>query len=650
MSIRISILTTQQRSRVLLSALAAAIAFFGAGMFTDQALAAAPVGVAASSEIEIPNPIPVPLEGAQDGMIVSKNVMLPMRDGVRLSMDIYRPGGAGKYPVVLMRTPYGSEMPDHGVQAKFYVKHGYAFVVQDTRGKFGSDGDWFGKRDEAHDGSDTITWLGTRPWSTGKVGMTGRSYLGMVQYLVADQQNPYLKALVPMVAPTTLGRDTADYDHLAIYGARNSFSNLNWMIRTDGRDNTMDENFSSTFEAAWGHLPRKDYPRVFGRKMEWWNGFMLHQNEGFWEEYFLRAAAGNWSKPMDNTAWWASYKDRYRKINVPMLHISGWYDCCGEQPIKVYQLTRELASDPVVRENQHLILGPWVHSVGERKGGEVDFGETAAMDRDEISLWWFDRWLKGENNGVEKSARVRAFVMGENRWREADDWPIPGTKFTRFYFHSKGSAQLSGGGGALSTAAPGKEPVDRYTYDPADARPIPVQTLTGPVDMAASQMRDDVLVYTSEPLKTPVEVTGSLAATIYISTTAPSTDLMVRLFDVYPNGVVYPLFYTYPDPYRTHWAKEVKDGPNNTKIIKAEIALPPTSNYFKEGHRIRVEIASSSSMDATALGLAGRIAAAHGANNDPAHDTDVTEWTVAKQTIYHDAARPSHIVLPIIPR
>lgn len=611
-----------------------------------EAFASQSVG---SSEVEIANPIASPLEGTKDGIIVQKNVMLPMRDGVRLSMDIYRPGGAGKYPVVLMRTPYGSEMPDHGVQAKFYVKRGYAFVVQDVRGKFGSEGDWLGKRDEAQDGSDTITWLGTRPWSSGKVGMTGRSYLGMVQYQVADQQNPYLKALVPMVAPTTLGRDTEEYDHLAVYSARNSFFNIVWMMRVDGRDNQMDENFSATFERAWNHLPRSDYPRIFGRKMEWWNGFMLNQNEGFWEEYFLRAAAGNWSQPIDTKAWWGSYKERYQKINVPMLHISGWYDCCGEQPIKVFQLTRKHATDPVVREGQQLILGPWTHFTGERKLLDTDFGEEAPMDRDEISAWWFDHWLKGEDNGVAKHAKVRAFVMGENRWREADDWPIPGTQFTKYYFHSKGDARLANGGGELSTTAPRAEPVDRYTYDPADARPVPGKTVMGPVDMAESQKRDDVLVYTTAPLKTDVEVTGSLSAVIYISTSAPSTDLMVRLFDVHPDGSAYQMFYTYSDPYRTHWSKNVTEGPNGTRIVKADIALPPTSNLFKAGHRIRVEVASASQIDTGVIGAA-KFSGVHGANNDPAHDADATEWTVAKQTIYHDATRPSHIVLPVIPR
>src|SRR5437867_5547163 len=177
-------------------------------------------------------------EAPGGGIIVEKNVMVPMRDGVRLATDIYRPAGDGKYPVVLIRTPYGSETPGFAKRGKYYVERGYALAVQDCRGKYDSEGDWNGKRDEAKDGSDAITWLGTRSWSNGKVGMTGGSYLGMVQYWVADQENPYLKALVPLVGPVTLGRDSTDFDHLTVYASRESFgSSLVWMLLTDGRVN-----------------------------------------------------------------------------------------------------------------------------------------------------------------------------------------------------------------------------------------------------------------------------------------------------------------------------------------------------------------------------------------------------------------------------
>jgi len=397
-----------------------------------------------------------------------------------------------------------------------------------------------------------------------------------------------------------------------------------------------------TFRLARNHLPRVEYPRVFGREMKWWT-FLLNQRQGFWEEYFLRAAQGEWSKPIATAAWWGSYQERYRKVRVPMLHISGWFDCCGEQPIKNFQLVRKLATEPLARENQQLMMGPWIHGVGRSKNGEVDFGPQASMDPDSVSVRWFDHWLKGEANGVEKDPPVRLFVMGENRWREAHDWPIPGTQFTKFYLHSTGDARLAQGGGSLSTEPPAAEPVDRYTYDPGDPTPgkrsvDSVEVILGSVDLTAVEMRNDVLVYTSKVLDAPVEVTGPLSAVLYVATSAPSTDFLVRLLDVHPDGTAYNMFLTYANPYRTHWAKEVEEGPEGTRIIKAEMALPPTGVLFQPRHRIRVEISSAA---------APRV---RGLNVEPGTEPYATKWNVAKQTIYHDQAHPSHIVLPVIPR
>jgi hypothetical protein len=573
------------------------------------------------------------------GIIVQKNVMVPMRDGVRLATDVYRPAGDGRYPVVLVRTPYGNEDPETVRRAKYYVEQGYAFAVQDCRGKYDSEGDWYGKRNEAEDGSDTITWLGKQPWSSGKVGMTGRSYLGMVQYLVADQENPYLKALVPMVGPVTLGRDTSDFDHLAVYAGREgATANLDWMLSTDGRVSQSD--LSDILAAARNHLPLIEYPKVLGREMKWWP-FLLNNRYGFWEEYFLRATLGEWSKSIPQEAWWGSYEERYRKVRVPMLHISGWFDCCGEPPIKNFQFIRKYATERLARENQHLLLGPWTHVVGKSQNGDLEFGSLALMDPDSASVRWFDHWLKGEDNGVEKEPAVRVFVMGENRWREADDWPIPGTQFTKYYLHSKGEARLAHGGGSLSVEPPVVEAVDRFTYDPGDPAPgFVTDTLSRPgaVDMTDMEMRDDVLVYNSEVLSEPIEVTGPLSAILYVATSAPSTDLLVRLIDVYPDGRAYNMFVTYANQYRTHWAKDVEKAPDGTRIIKADIWLPPTSVAFRRGHRIRVEISSASAP--TAMGF----------NVEPGTEATATRWNVAKQTIYHDKAHPSHIVLPVIPR
>ena len=579
------------------------------------------------------------------GMVVEKNVMVPMRDGVRLATDVYRPGGSERYPAVLVRTPYGSETPQFAKKGLYYVRHGYALVVQDTRGKYDSEGDWYGKRDEGQDGSDAITWIGTRAWSNGKVGMTGGSYLGMVQYWVADQENPYLKALVPLVGPVTLGRDTADFDHLTTYAGRESFgSNLVWMLFTDGRVNQSDgqgDIGAVTYQEARRSLPLADFPKVFGREMKWLP-FALNQRYGMWEEYYLRAAQGEWSKPIATADWWAGYQERYRKVKVPMLHISGWFDCCNEAPIKNFQLIRELAGEPLAREHQQLMLGPWYHGVGTRKVGAFDFGAGALLDADSVSVRWFDRWLKDQDHGADKDPPVRVFVMGANRWRSATDWPIPGTQLTKYFLHSTGTARLAEGGGSLSTNEPDAEPVDRYTYDPALPTPEVVDSNlvweTGPMDRTKLESRADVLVYTSAILSQPLEVTGTLSAVLYVATSAPSSDFLVRLLDVHPDGKAYNVFGSFLNPYRTHWAKAVEAGPDGARIVKAEIVLPPTSVEFQQGHRIRVEIASSAAP--TVRGL----------NVEPSAEATATKWNVAQQTIFHDRAHPSHILLPVIPR
>ncbi len=582
--------------------------------------------------------------GQPDGMVVEKNVMVAMRDGVRLATDIYRPEGVGRFPIVLIRTPYGSESPELAKRGAYYVEHGYALAVQDCRGKYDSEGDWYGQRDEAKDGSDAITWLGTRPWSNGKVGMTGGSYLGMVQYWVADQENPYLKALVPIVGPVTLGRDTTDFDHLALYGGRGGAgAQLGWMLLTDGRVNQGDGQgdwFGLTFRAARLHLPLADYPKIFGREMKWWPAFLTRRS-GLWEDYYLRAAQGEWVKPLDDAAWWGGYEARYRKVKVPMLHISGWFDCCGEPPIKNFQLIRKLATEPLAKDHQSLMMGPWTHGVGATKNGDVDFGPSAKMDPDSVTVRWFDHWLKGEDNGVEKDSAVNVFVMGENRWRAASDWPIPGTKFTKYYFHSKGNAHLSAGGGTLATEAPATEPVDHYTYDPSNPTPEArtVDSLIGgSAERLLVEKRADVLVYTSGVVKDPVEVTGPLSAVVYLATSAPSTELWVRLIDVYPDGTAYNVFLTYANPYRTEWSKEVEQGADGARIVTADIMLPPTGILFRPGHRIRVELSSGSFPMQRSLNLTA------------ATELTATQANVASQTIYHDAKHPSHIVLPVIPR
>lgn len=575
--------------------------------------------------------------------VVEMNIMIPMRDGIRLAADIYRPASDGKFPVVLVRTPYGSENKNYSDRGKFFVEHGYVFAVQDCRGKYDSEGDWYGKRDESKDGDDTITWLGTQAWSSGKVGMIGGSYLGIVQWMVSHTLNPYLKALMPSVAPLSLGRDAETYRRLATYcnsnaGAGNSaLQELPWLVIVNGRVNQNVEAYD--MDRIAGHLPLIELPKLLGRRIPGW-GMLLQEANGHWEEYVLRAAEGNWTKPIEE---FQNFKDLYAKIDIPILQISGWFDCASEYCFYNFNQVKRYSKRSMGKNNQHVIMGPWNHWIRlAPKIGDFDFGPNSVIDTDEVALKWFDRWLKDIPNGVELERPLKVFVMGRNEWREVEEWPFPETQFTPYYFHSSGKANSFRGDGCLNMELPVEEPPDKYIYDPGNPTPS-IMGLdntelikAGPVDMSPIEKRDDVLVYTSLPLKEDVEATGPLHVVLYVSSSEPASDFFVRLIDVHPNGTPYPVFYTYANPYSTRGLEPVDIGLEGEKIWKCEMELPPTSNLFLAGHRMRVEICSSAFPLFRNLNV----------DRDPAF---ATEYNVAKQTVYHDINHPSHIVLPLIP-
>jgi putative CocE/NonD family hydrolase len=516
-------------------------------------------------------------------------------------------------------------------------------AIQDCRGKYDSEGDWYGIRDETKDGDDTITWLGTQSWSAGKVGMVGSSYLGIVQWLVAHTQNPYLKALVPVVPPITFGRDAEAFRKLATYCNNNAsmgssaLLELSWLITVNGRVNQNGTVYN--LDEIANHLPMIEIPELLGRQMPGWK-WLLQEENGRWEFYFARAAAGNWTDPIDLRK---DYKGLYARVNVPILQISGWYDCASDFCFYNYQQVKRFSQFPNGKNNQQVMIGPWNHWIRlAPKIGEFDFGPESVVSIDDTAIRWFDRWLKDIRNGVDEESPVKVFVMGRNKWRKAGDWPIPGTVFTPYYLHSLGKANSHNGDGLLNDEMPENEPPDTYVSDPG--KPTPSVTgldntdliRTGPVDMSDIERRDDVLVYTSAKLKKDLEVTGPLQVILYVSTSSPATDFFVRLMDVHPNGKSYPVFYTYANPYSTRGLKAVDTDRNKRKILKCDIELPPTSNLFFRGHRIRVEISSTAFPLFRNLNIDGDVAHA-------------TEYNVATQMIYHDMKHPSHIILPIIP-
>ena len=566
------------------------------------------------------------------------NVPVTMRDGVRLATDLYLPDAEGRFAVVLVRTPYGTETAALSEMGAWYARRGYVFAAQDTRGKYDSEGEWYGPRSERDDTDDTITWLGTQAWSSGDVGMVGTSYGGLVQWMVAPAGNPHLKALVPDVAPVTLGRTPEAYRRLAVYARGNSApSELSWLVTTDGRVNQNGGAYDWT--ELFEHLPLAGLPARMGREIPIWEK-LIGNEIGLWEEYLESAARNQWTEPITD---WPDHRELYRAVEVPILQRTGWFDGSTDHAFYNREQVLEHSGSELARAQQHLLIGPWPHAYpGSPVIGSLDFGAASVVDLQALRLRWFDRWLKGVDNGVDRDPPLKLFLMGRNEWREASQWPLPGTEFRRFYLHSGGGANSNRGDGVLGREPPGGEPPDRYRYDPGDPTPAITggenaeMAGDGPVDIAFIEARADVLTYTTEPLEREVEITGPVSAVLYVASSAPQTEFLVRLVDVHPGGAAYPVWYTYANAFGTRGIEPVGRTEAGHRVWRLAFDLPPTSQAFLPGHRIRVHITSAAFPLFRHLNTDG----------DPAWET---EWQVAEQTVFHDAERPSHVVLPVRP-
>ena len=535
------------------------------------------------------------------------DLKVPMRDGTKLSADIYRPDASGKFPVILLRTPYDNHSPSIVKQAMFFAEHGYVFVAQDVRGRHDSEGDFYPYKNEALDGYDTQEWCGTQPWSDGNVALT--------QWYPAPLRNPHLKTMVVLVSPPD-PLYNFPYENGAIMP-----SAVSWLAYVHGHSNQNVEHIN--WSQVYKHLPLTDMDNVAGYNLTVWDEWMKH--------------------PMLDDYWRSmSYESQYNEIDVPILHISGWYDDDQPGTMRNYVGMVKHGRTEHTRMNQKLVMGPWPHAVNTTsKLGELDFGPTALIDLSKLELRWFDYWLKNIDNGIMREPKVRIFVMGENIWRDEHEWPLARTNFTKFYLHSGGNANSRFGDGTLSTEPPKDEPPDRYTYDPS--HPVPFITdptfsqIGGPDDYQAIERRDDILVFTSPELTEDLEVTGPISATVYAASDRTDTDFTVKLLDVYPDGRAIRLTDgIIRARYRNSLEKPEYLLPN--KPEKFTIDCWATSNVFKKGHRIRVEISSSAfpKFDRNLntggiLGLDSVMVAAH-------------------QTVYHESRFPSYVLLPIIPK
>lgn len=542
---------------------------------------------------------------------------VPLRDGVTLSADIYLPDTGAtpqRWPVILTRTPYLKASLNILNQGRWFAEHGYVFVAQDVRGRGDSDGKFTPYFSEGQDGYDSIEWAAAQPWSSGVVGTIGGSYLGRIQWLAAIEQPPSLKAMVVMVPPSDPFVETPT--------GLPSPMNLCWQHYTSGRQLQLME--AVDWEQVYPHLPLLTMDEAAGRSaLPSWREEIAHP---LLDDYWRRIC----------------YQDKFDQIAVPTLHISGWYD--DEQigtPLNFAGMTTQ-APTPAARAAQRLLMGPWGHAVNrDSKLGEVDFGSGAIIDLRGEQLTWFDRWLKGQG-ADEPFTPARIFIMGANLWRDEQEWPLARTVWTPYYLRGAGSANSRFGDGALATEAPAaSEPADHYRYDPA--RPTPFITeptssqIGGPDDYSAVQRRDDVLVYQTQPLATDLEVTGPIKVELYAASSAPDTDFMALLLDVWPNGFAQRLC----DGMVRARFRDGMDKPaliQPGEVYRYTIDCWNTAHVFQPGHRIALQISSAAFPK-------------YDRNLNTGAPLGVTsEMAVAEQTIHHDTTYPSALILPVIPR
>jgi putative CocE/NonD family hydrolase len=542
------------------------------------------------------------------------NCRVPMRDGVRLSADVYLPAGdKGPWPAILLRTPYQKAQLAVAEGALYFAKRGYAFVAMDVRGRGDSDGEFVPYVNDGRDGYDAIEWCAAQEWCNGPVGTLGGSYSGRIQWLTALEHPPHLRTMVVLVTPSDPFVEVPTGLPGPMY--------LCWEHFVSGR--TCQPMETVNWEQVYWHLPLLTMDERAGR---------LNQH---WREQIHHASLDDYWLPL-------CYQRRFEEIDLPVLHISGWYD--DEQigtPLNYSGMTTRGAT-PEARRQQRLLMGPWGHGVNRtHKLGEVDFGPQAMIDLLGEELRWFNRFLKDEPAEPAESP-VRIFIMGANEWRDESEWPLARTQWTRFYLHSAGAANSLFGDGRLAMEAPSAdEPADQYRYDPA--RPVPFITeatssqIGGPDDYAAIQRRDDVLVYVTEPLTEDLEVTGPVSVELYAASSAPDTDFMAMLIDVWPGGFRQRLC---DGMVRARF----RDGMERPSLIEPgriyryQIDCWNTAQLFKAGHRICLQISSSAFPK-------------YDRNLNTGAPLGVTsEMAIAEQRIYHDADHPSALVLPVIPR
>jgi predicted acyl esterase len=610
-----------------------------------------------------------PLEQLEAIAIIEQKVMVPMRDGVRLATDIYRPKTEGPVPTIFVRTPYNfnpwrdGELQARGFRAPLEaVQRGYAYVIQNERGKFFSEGEWDILGPPKSDGYDALSWIADQPWSNGKVGTLGCSSTAEWQMGLAALDHPAHAAMVPQGFGAGVGRVGGFYEQGNWY--RGGAEQMLFFVWLYGVQNTQRPTFPSDIsredrvrlskyfdlapempqvdwnEALW-HLPVEDIMRsVDGPK-------------GIFADSAPVATGGRMIQRTPNDpAWYKGglYHDD-EPFGVPSLWFMSWYDVSVSPNLALFNHVRHNADDPEVADDQFAVVAPVTHCAYTRASEETVIGERgvgdARLDYDGLIYGWFEYWLKGEENRITDTLpKVRYYTMGSNEWQKASTWPPEDAELVTYYLDSDGRANTLNGDGRLTPQRPGgRGGADSFAYDPMN----PVLSHGGNVcctggairagafDQRQMEERPDILVYTSEPLEEGIEVSGTIEITLYVSSDARDTDFTVKLLDVYPDGSAYNLDETIQRArYREGYDKQVfmEEG----RVYELEVSPMSTSNYFAAGHRIRIEVSSSNFPRFTRnLNTGGR-------------NYDETEGVVAHNTVHHSRQYPSQIRLPVVRR
>jgi putative CocE/NonD family hydrolase len=570
---------------------------------------------------------------------VEKDIMVPMRDGVRLATDAWIPAGGRPAPVLLVRLPYNKEGLFYYAYGLFpnifmLVEAGYAVVYQSCRGTFGSGGEFIPLVNDPSDGADTVAWLLEQPWCDGNIGTYGGSYAGVVQWAAASASD-HLKAIAPSVtgAPPWYSDGGALSLHMTqtwtILMALSDVRRAMGAGSGDPQALTGLLGMAADPDPQLAALPVRARP-LLENQWPWWAEILAHPaRDQYWRDLSL---AG-----------------RFEDITVPALNIGGWFDLFAGSTARTFTQMKKRGGSAEARDGQQLIIGPWDHInhtgvyPGRQFGlmADVQFADlTGAHQR------FFDRWLRGQAGALDGSAPLRIFVMGLDQWRDEQDWPLPDTTYVDYYLDSSGRANTASGDGELRAEPPGGEHADTYRYDPQQ----PVPTLggrmlsyfgatAGPADQREAESREDVLCYTTPVLDRPVEVTGHVSLTLFASSSAPDTDFTGKLIDVFPDGRA---LYLTDGILRARYRNSLADPELLTpgQVYEMTVDLSVTSNVFLPGHRIRLEISSSNfpRFDRN-TNTGGTI------TEDREEDVQV-----AVNRIVHGPGHPSRLVLPVIDR